>query len=356
MTNDALRSHDMYFNRELSWLEFNDRVLRQGLADDVPLLERVKFLAIVSSNLDEFFLVRVAGLMSARARRRAPPRPFRHDPGRAVAGRQPARAPHGARAAGRGPGGPGAACRGGHHRGAGRGMDRPSSGNSSRPISARKSSPCSRRWRSRSCTRRRGCPGCNGTWPWCWRKAEGAESGSPSRPFPSRFSRWVRLPGDGVRLARLEDVDRGQRRLALPRRRDRWPRPCSASPATPTFPSSATRPTTCSRRSSGPCSRGSGGRRSACRSRPPPIPAFAPGSTSWLKLQPEEVYEMDSTLDGGGPDGTGELAGLRAVEERRVAAAAAARPVGQRRPVRDPRRSRRALVPSLRDLRAGGAA
>ncbi|MGO9114204.1 MAG: polyphosphate kinase 1, partial [Thermoguttaceae bacterium] len=67
MTKDPLRSHEMYFNRELSWLEFNDRVLRQGLTDDLPLLERVKFLAIVSSNLDEFFLVRVAGLMSARA-------------------------------------------------------------------------------------------------------------------------------------------------------------------------------------------------------------------------------------------------------------------------------------------------
>jgi polyphosphate kinase len=75
MTKDPLRSHEMYFNRELSWLEFNDRVLRQGLADDVPLMERIKFLAIVSSNLDEFFLVRVAGLISARAegvRRRDP--------------------------------------------------------------------------------------------------------------------------------------------------------------------------------------------------------------------------------------------------------------------------------------------
>ena len=102
MTKDPLRSHDMYFNRELSWLEFNDRVLREGLADDVPLLERVKFLAIVSSNLDEFFLVRVAGLMQARAegvRRRDP---CRHDPGRAVAGRQPARPSHDARAAAKG--------------------------------------------------------------------------------------------------------------------------------------------------------------------------------------------------------------------------------------------------------------
>ncbi len=75
MSNDPFRSPDMYFNRELSWLEFNDRVLRQGTADDLPLLERIKFLAIVSSNLDEFFLVRVAGLMSARAegvRRRDP--------------------------------------------------------------------------------------------------------------------------------------------------------------------------------------------------------------------------------------------------------------------------------------------
>lgn len=56
-----------YLNRELSWLEFNQRVLSEAQREDLPLLDRVKFLAITGSNLDEFFQVRVGGLLSLQA-------------------------------------------------------------------------------------------------------------------------------------------------------------------------------------------------------------------------------------------------------------------------------------------------
>jgi len=54
-----------FFNRELSWIEFNNRVLHQGLRKDLPLLERLQFLSIVTSNFDEFFQVRVASAKRA---------------------------------------------------------------------------------------------------------------------------------------------------------------------------------------------------------------------------------------------------------------------------------------------------
>ena len=61
-SSSDLEDPRLYNNRELSWLEFNARVLELAEQEDMPLLERLKFLAIFTSNLDEFFTIRVAGL------------------------------------------------------------------------------------------------------------------------------------------------------------------------------------------------------------------------------------------------------------------------------------------------------
>src|SRR5262249_38096365 len=58
----TLRAPELYLNRELTWLEFNRRVLHEAEDARNPLLERVKFLAITASNLDEFFMKRIGGL------------------------------------------------------------------------------------------------------------------------------------------------------------------------------------------------------------------------------------------------------------------------------------------------------
>ena len=80
-----LRDPALYLNRELAWLEFNRRVLHEALDPRTPLLERVKFLSIFSSNLDEFFQVRVSGVREQVAARLLENSPDRMPPGQQLA-------------------------------------------------------------------------------------------------------------------------------------------------------------------------------------------------------------------------------------------------------------------------------
>jgi polyphosphate kinase len=85
MNGGGVTASGPFINRELSWLAFNERVLEEAADPTTPLLERVKFVAIAASNLDEFFMVRVAGLKQAVAEGRDAPDPSGLSPARQLA-------------------------------------------------------------------------------------------------------------------------------------------------------------------------------------------------------------------------------------------------------------------------------
>src|ERR1700723_4299847 len=84
-TSPVLSDPSLYNNRELSLLEFNERILEEAQDPSNPILERLRFLCIVASNLDEFFEVRVAGLKQQRQSNVSAPGPDAMSPGEQLA-------------------------------------------------------------------------------------------------------------------------------------------------------------------------------------------------------------------------------------------------------------------------------
>src|SRR3954451_13924573 len=91
---EDLDAPELYVNRELSWVDFDDRVMQPPEDPAQPLLERCKFAAIFESNLDEFFMIRVAGLHDQATAASPRPSPTAARPGRRRHHRAQARRPH----------------------------------------------------------------------------------------------------------------------------------------------------------------------------------------------------------------------------------------------------------------------